>query len=132
MIETIITICALTMVTPYYDCNSHIDIEIYNGTIPDRMNSLGMSMYGHSIFDTGGTIKLVHDYKVKTGKWDHLLKGKGVLWHEILHMKCKCDWHKRWDMIDDMKDKKDNRMHNHVMLPTIPQSIIPFLKDEYK
>lgn len=128
MIETIITICALTMISPYYDCNSHINIEILSERSLNDNLSIGTAEYGHSIFDNNGTIQLVHDYKERTGLRDHLLKGKGVLWHEILHMKCKCDWHEHWDVLAKTKDK----MHSHVNIPTIPQSVIPFLKERYQ
>jgi len=130
MIETIITICALTLISPYYDCNNEWDIIIYDKTtdiIPGTDKAIGSASYSRPIFDKPA-IGLVHDYKERVGKWDHMTKGGGVLWHEILHMKCKCDWHARWDVLEDIEG--DNR--SHIRIPTIPQSVIPFLKGDWR
>ena len=122
-IEFIMTICALTFTSPYYDCSEHWDIQIYDGAIPDS-NAIGTSHWDHNIFTNDERISLVHDYKERIGKYDHLIKGGGVLWHEILHMKCKCDWHRHWDVLEKTKGKA----HSHVSIPTVPSSVVPFLK----
>ena len=125
MIETLITICALTFASPYYDCNEKWDIEIYDGKIPNAEGVLGRAIYKNSILEDTNIIQLSHDYKERIGKWDRLMKsGGGVLWHEILHMKCKCDWHSHWDVLREIKG--DN--HSRVRIPIIPQSVLPFLK----
>lgn len=130
MIETIITICALTMVSPYYDCNSEWNIIIYDETtdkIPGSSSAIGSATWTKNMLSEKGQIELVHNYKDLKGKRDHLLKGGGVLWHEILHMKCKCNWHDHWDTLDEK-----GKSRNHVRIPTIPQSIVPFLKGDWR
>lgn len=121
-IEFIMTICALTFTSPYYDCSDEWDIMIYDDKIIGS-DALGTADWTRNVFDDRKKISLVHDYKTKEGKHDHLMKGGGILWHEILHMKCECDWHKRWDVLEKIKGKN----HTHVYIPPIPQSVLPYL-----
>jgi len=123
MIETILTICALTMISPYYDCSEKWNIIIYDGNIPDSENALGTAMY-----DTpyGKEIELVSKHSSSTGVHDKMLKGGGVLWHEILHMYCKCNWHEYWDA------DQPKRSHRYTTIEfSIPEEIKPFIKDKY-
>src|SRR3970282_894824 len=89
--------------SPYYDCSQEWDIVIYDGKIPNAERALGRAIYKNGIFEDTNIIQLSHGYKDRIGKWDHLMNGGGVLWHEILHMKCKCDWHSHWDVLREIK-----------------------------
>lgn len=125
-IEFVMTICALTFVSPYYDCSEKWDIQIYDDTvnkIPHTRGAIGTASWDRNVFTDREKISLVHNYKEREGIHDHYLKGGGVLWHEILHMKCKCDWHAHWDVIEEKGDNK----RSHIRIPTIPQEVLPFL-----
>ena len=126
-IEFIMTICALTFTSPYYDCSEHWDIQIYEDAIPNS-SAIGQSLWDRNILTKKEKISLVGDYKEREGIHDHFLKGGGVLWHEILHMKCKCDWHAHWDTLKEIDG--DNR--SRIKIPPIPQSVLPFLVIEGK
>ncbi len=126
MIETIITICALTMLSPYYDCSEKWNIVIYEEEydhIPDTENAIGTAMY-HSPF--GKEIELVYNHQTAKGLHDHMLKGGGVLWHEVLHMYCGCNWHEYWDV----EQPKRNHRFSNIEL-SLPDELKPFIKDKY-
>ena len=128
MIETIITICALMMVSPYYDCSEEWNIVIYDESqkyIPNSDNSLGQAVF--NVPFTKDEIRLVSNHNNATGKHDRMLYGGGVLWHEVLHLMCECDWHKIWD-----KEKIDSRSHKFGNGPVhIPEDVKPYIKPQY-
>ncbi len=88
MIETILnilSICALTSVSPYYDCSNTWEIHLIEDDYACR-TSYGCVSYnqdfilGHHII----TISAQHlDYK--------LPNGDSLLWHELKHAICECD-----------------------------------------
>jgi len=118
----IMTICSLTLMSPYYDCSSEVTIQIYEDRLPDT-KAIGITEWTRNPFLGKGIISLAGDYKERRGTHDHFLKGGGVLWHEILHIKCKCDWHAHWDTLKQISD--DNK--SHIRVPPIPQEVLPYL-----
>ena len=87
MIETIITICALTMLAPYYDCSEEWDIKIYDNStkyIPNTEDALGQAVFKVPFFKD--EIRLVSHHNNAIGKHDRMLYGGGILWHEVIHM----------------------------------------------
>jgi len=124
VIETIITICALSILAPYYDCDKEWEIVILGeeyDLIP-HVEALGTASYNRVGTDR---IMLVNDYKDRLGKHDYMLKGGGVLWHEILHMYCECNWHGWLDKREDMK--RSTRANSFGM--KVPEEIKPYLKE---
>ncbi len=129
MIELVLTICALTFVAPYYDCDEEWDIIVYDDSIDglkcgdDTPNSLGCASY-QRIFGND-KIELVHNHAEIMGKHTPKLKAGGILQHELLHLECQCNWHKFWDKGDNM------RSHRYNQQPAVPEEIIPYLKDKW-
>lgn len=130
MIELILTICALTFTSPYYDCSEEWDIIVYDDSIDglkcgdNTPNSLGCSTYDR-IFKNN-MIELVHNHAEITGKHTPKLKHESILWHELLHLTCECGWHDYWDK------KGDGRSHRYNQQPDVPETVIQYLKPEWR
>lgn len=130
MIETILTICALTFASPYYDCSEEWDIIVYDESEGllycgnEEPRSLGCSGYDRLL--KNDYIELVYNHHEIMGKHTGKIKGGGILFHELLHQMCECNWHERWDNIDP-----DVRKHRFYQLPKVPEKVIPYLKDKW-
>jgi len=128
VIELVLTICALTFASPYYDCNENWDINIHDDELlkcgREEASSLGCATY--YLFSKGDKrIDIVSDYPERDGKHTPKLKHEDILWHELIHLICECDWHEYWDK------KEDTRSHRYNQYPHVPETVIPYLKDEW-
>lgn len=126
MIELAMTICALTFMAPYYDCSEQWDINVYDTKLIDCGSSkevLGCASYDR-LFGND-KVDLVQNHYETMGKHTPKLKHESILWHELLHLTCQCDWHEYWDKKDDV------RSHRYNQQPEIPETVIPFLKDRW-
>ena len=129
MIELVLTICALTFASPYYDCSEEWDIIVYDDSIDglkcgdDTPDSLGCSTYDRAF--QNDKIELVHNYAEIMGKHTPKLKAGGILQHELLHLECQCNWHAYWDRESEV------RSHRYNQQPTIPEPVIPYLKEKW-
>ncbi len=126
MIELVLTICALTFASPYYDCNENWDINVHDTENIDcgvSKEVLGCASYDR-LFGND-KIDLVQNYFEIAGIHTPKLKHESILLHELLHLTCKCDWHEYWDK------KGDGRSHRYNQQPDIPETVIPYLKDEW-
>lgn len=93
MLESVILTCLFISVAPYYDCSETITIMVSDQMyIPcnDKGGNLGCAKLG------------------KRGDRQYILLGKSafiyedkygndVLWHEIKHIRCQCNWHRELD-----------------------------------
>jgi len=88
-LEQIITICALTETAPFFDCSEKWYIYVYDTLAVKCPN--GKMAYGCSVWNPD--VKFV---SIGTAKQDSCYDGKciSVLSHELLHLRCECDWHK--------------------------------------
>ncbi len=127
MIELVLTICALTFASPYYDCNENWDIYLHDEKAlkcgRPEPTSLGCATYNTPFKDD--KIDLVSDYTERDGKHSPKLKHNDILWHELLHQMCECDWHEKWDY------ERDSRAHRYNPIPEVPETVIPYLKDKW-
>lgn len=127
MIELVLTICALTFASPYYDCNENWDIILHDEENlkcgRPEPKSLGCATYHIPFIDD--KIDIVSDYSERTGTHTPKLKHEDILWHELLHLMCECDWHEYWDK------EKDGRSHRYNQQPQIPETVIQYLKPEW-
>lgn len=129
MIETILTICALTMIAPYYDCSEEWDIIIWDEShsiIPGTESAIGTATFDRSN-GKNDKIQLVHDHKDREGRHDYLLIHPDVLSHEILHLYCQCNWH---EWYDENEGKRISKINSFGM--RIPETIIPYIVEEYR
>ncbi len=130
MIELVLTICALTFASPYYDCSEEWDIIVYDeseGLLKcgrGEAESLGCSTYDRAF--ANDYIELVYNHSEIMGKHTGKVKGGGILFHEILHQMCECNWHEKWDKTDP-----DIRKHRFYQEPKVPEIIKPYLKDKW-
>ena len=126
MIELILTICALTFASPYYDCNENWDIYLHDEELVKcgGGEALGCATY-YRVFGND-KIDLVSDYPEREGLHSPKLKHNNILWHELLHQMCECDWHEYWDK------RGDGRSHRYNQQPDIPETVIQYLKPEWK
>ncbi len=127
MIELVLTICALSFVAPYYDCSEEWDINVHDTEYVKC--GRGKEVLGCATYDRlfgNDKIDLVSDHSERTGLHTPKLKHESILWHEILHLTCECDWHEYWD-----KDR-DGRSHRYNQQPDIPETVIQYLKPEWK
>lgn len=128
MIELALTICALTFMAPYYDCSEEWDIIVYDSNDllkcgEKKANSLGCStMY---IFNRD-KIELVNNHAEIMGMHTPKLKTGGILFHELLHQMCECNWHEKWEVEDP---KRKHRFYQDI---DVPETVIPYLKQEWK
>lgn len=84
MIEYIFVICALTLYSPFYDCDEKWIIKIFDtSTIECIINGNSQYLLGcyHWYNDRNPIIKLANSY------------NGTVLWHEIKHIQCRCNYH---------------------------------------
>ena len=96
MLIEILVICALTQTSPFYDCSSHWEIQIYDTDfISDECGYIGKNhkITGCAIYSNGTEDKYSVKPVIKVGTW----KGKDIwgmssLEHELKHVKCKCVW----------------------------------------
>lgn len=129
MIELILTICALTFASPYYDCSEEWDIIIYDDSIDglkcgdNTPNSLGCASYSR-VF-RNDSVELVHNHAEIMGTHTPKLKAGGILQHELLHLMCECNWHAYWDRGSEI------RSHRYNQQPAIPEPVIPYLKQKW-
>ena len=108
MIELVLTICALTMVAPYYDCSEEWVIFYYPENIFVPIKSpYGIYASGWAVWNT--TKYSVCDWregfdsKYCDSKWIAIDKTEGdecydykcypVFYHEAKHLFCECNWH---------------------------------------
>jgi hypothetical protein len=130
MIELVLTICALTFASPYYDCSEEWDIIVYDESEGllycgnEEPRSLGCSGYDRLL--KNDYIELVYNHDEIMGKHTGKIKGGGILQHELLHQMCECNWHEKWD-----KTNPDIRKHRFSQLPKVPEKVIPYLKDKW-
>ena len=125
MIELVLTICALTFASPYYDCNENWDIYLHD---TELIECGGREVLGCATFNRlfeNNKIDIVSDYPIRDGLHTPKLKHEDILWHELLHQMCSCDWHTYWDRLND------SRAHRYNQYPHIPETVIPYLKDEW-
>ncbi len=125
LIETILIICAITM-SGGYDCDEKwvlIQEDGYGVWDPTGVFVKGVSVYDpyqYSIYDSypelqeqggygsypwmayGG--RLAHDNCWSDRMTDEPENCLPVIWHEIKHQQCKCNWHK--DLIKTFKSFK--------------------------
>ena len=126
MIELVLTICALTLASPYYDCNENWDINVHDTEYIDCGRGeeiLGCATF-YRVFEND-KIDIVSDYSERKGEHTPKLKHEDILWHELIHLMCECDWHEYWDK------KEDTRSHRYNQYPRVPETVIHFLKDEW-
>jgi len=112
LIETLF-ICSLTFAAPYYDCGETWYIQMYDQRfIPEVCNGVklvrgcmnqktfrGITGQGKYYEEEGPIIihigsehgTLTTDFDFPYSKW--LISVHSVLYHELTHAKCKCDWH---------------------------------------
>jgi len=123
VIEQILIICAITAVAPFYDCPPMIDGELdmtgeqwiitvfstNNMTKicnDDDDNAIACANYG--ILWKAPEIKLSQNYSNTNPRDGYMLKNdRNVLWHEIMHLTCKCNFHPDIDEEEPEWDKVD-------------------------
>ena len=127
MIELALTICALTFVAPYYDCSEEWNIYVHdvNGLKCGREEARYLGCATFHIPFKNDKIDIVSNYPERTGVHTPKLIHEDILWHELLHQMCECDWHAYWDEL------KDGRTHRYNQQPEIPETVIQYLKDEW-
>ena len=129
MIELFLTICALTFASPYYDCSEEWDIIVYDeseGLLKcgrEKAEALGCSTYDRAL--ANDYIELVYNHNEVRGKHTGKLNGGGILFHEILHQMCTCNWHEYWDRGSEI------RSHRYNQQPNIPEPVIPYIKEKW-
>jgi len=129
MIELALTICALTFASPYYDCSEEWDIIVYDeseGLLKcgrAEAESLGCSTYDRAL--ANDYIELVYNHNEIKGKHTGKLNGGGILFHELLHQMCECNWHAYWDRGSEI------RSHRYNQQPVIPEPVIPYFKEKW-
>ena len=125
MIELALTICALTFMAPYYDCSEQWDINVYD---TEFIKCGSKEVLGCATYDRlfgNNKIDLVQNHDERVGLHTPKLKHESILWHELIHLKCKCDWHEYWD------EESDGRSHRYNQYPSIPETVIQYLKPEW-
>ena len=129
VIELVLTICALTFVAPYYDCSEewHIVLHDTNGIKCTRPEPTALGCATFKAPFKNDRIDLVSDYTERTGLYTPKLKHEDILWHELLHLMCECNWHAHWEV-----EKNDGRAHRYNQQPDIPETVIQHIKEEWR
>ena len=92
----IMLMCALTDEEPYYNCDEKWVIylipsvgDVYEYCYPDQKNSFHMGVAGCATFDDerGHWAIIGNQLHMKSHT------GQSVLAHELLHLKCRCNFH---------------------------------------
>jgi len=91
-------ICALTMVSPFYDCDQKWDIEIYDdydlGKIKVCPNGIGGTTIACAVYMDDPIWDIISNPKIKLGSSNYIDEwGMNSLQHEIKHIQCRCSWH---------------------------------------
>ena len=106
MIEMLMVICVITSVSPYYDCDEKWVIVLEDSLIVPSVYDEPVTGYAidatliesYPISLTYPTIKNMDNLEwlvVGNTKRDACFDGIcfPVLWHEMKHLMCDCDWH---------------------------------------
>ena len=107
MLEMVMMICAITSVSPYYDCGESWIIVLEDSPTVPSVHDESVTGYAidatllecYPISETYPTIKNKDSYEwlvIGKTKRDACFDGicLPVLWHEMEHLMCDCDWHK--------------------------------------
>jgi len=109
----VFSMCSLTYEEPYYDCDvKWVVVYAYERSVVYDFDGNPYAGFAfHSIYSPDSPISVcefipvLRETKSVACGWDWIIFGtqkydscwdgncKTMLWHELLHLKCKCNWH---------------------------------------